>query len=98
MAMTEVEAAVEERAGLRVERDGHVVTLILSRPEAGNSIDPETASALRQTWDDIQHDEDVWVVIVTGAGDRFFCTGSDLKKTPPPPDSFAVSLFKPTAQ
>src|SRR5690606_1422980 len=35
------------------------------------------------------------VAIITGAGDRFFCTGSDLKKTPPPQDSFAVSLFAP---
>lgn len=84
--------------GLLVERTGHVVTLTLNRPEAGNSLDPETMDALRAAWDSIAQDEDIWVAIVTGAGDRFFCTGSDLKKTPPPTDSFAVSLFEPGAQ
>jgi len=80
-------------AGLRIERRDHVATVVLDRPEAGNSLDPDTVTALEEAWRDLAHDDDVWVVVVTGAGDRFFCTGTDLKKTPPPSESYASSLL-----
>lgn len=86
---------LEETAGLLYEKEGHVATLVLNRPEAANALDPKTMDALAQAWDNMVRDDEVWVAIVTGAGDRFFCVGADLKKTPPPPESFAVGLFRP---
>lgn len=77
------------------EKEGRIATLVLNRPEAANALDPETMDELASAWDDIARDDSIWVAIITGAGDRFFCAGADLKKTPPPPESFAVGLFRP---
>jgi E-phenylitaconyl-CoA hydratase len=78
---------------LRIETAGHVCTVTLDRPEAMNSIDPELRAALRDVWPRIQADNHIRVVVLTGAGDRAFCTGSDLKKTMPPQESFAELTF-----
>ncbi len=91
--MTLLEARAD--AGLLYQRDGHVATITLNRPDAANALDPETMDALARAWDEVARDEEVWVAIITGAGDRFFCAGADLKKTPPPAESFAVGLFQP---
>ncbi len=70
-----------------------VATMILNRPEAMNAIDPETQTALLGHWERIRRDDDIRVVILTGAGERAFCTGADLKKTMPPPESYASLAF-----
>lgn len=71
----------------------HVATLTLNRPEAMNSIDPEMRNQLHAAWKRIKEDDDIRVAILTGAGDKAFCTGSDLKKTMPPKESFAELTF-----
>ncbi|MBB6627564.1 enoyl-CoA hydratase/isomerase family protein [Nocardioides sp. KIGAM211] len=71
-------------AGLEVEMIDGIALVTISRPEAGNSIDPPTASALNSLWLAAAEDDDVVVVVVIGAGERFFCTGMDLKKTATP--------------
>ncbi len=58
-------------------KDG-VATLTLNRPERNNAFNEATALELRQAWERIKADPDVVCVIVTGAGDRAFCTGMDL--------------------
>ncbi len=63
-------------------KDGHVVTIIINRPEVHNCIDPETNRRLAEAWRRFGEDDDAWVAIITGAGDRAFCTGADLKKWP----------------
>jgi len=73
--------------------EDHVATLTLNRPEAMNSIDPETRAELREAWRRIKEDDDIRVAILTGAGEKAFCTGSDLKKTMPPKESFAQLTF-----
>ena len=75
----------------RVE-DG-VAIITINRPEALNSIDPETRAALKQIWGLAARDEAVQCVILTGAGHKSFCTGSDLKKTMPPKESVAQLSF-----
>lgn len=67
-----------------------VATITLDRPEAMNSIDPESGEQLVKTWADISSNDNVRVAILTGAGDRAFCTGADLKKTMPSAESFAT--------
>ena len=48
---------------------------------------------LHAAWKRIKEDDDIRVVILTGAGEKAFCTGSDLKKTMPPKESFAELTF-----
>lgn len=81
------------QTGLVREVSNHVMTLTLNRPHAGNSIDPDTANALRDAWREAAESDDVWVVVLTGAGDRFFCTGSDLKSAPPVQESYTAGLL-----
>jgi enoyl-CoA hydratase len=61
------------------ERRGHVEILTINRPEARNAINRATAIALGDALDACESDEDVWVVILTGAGDKAFSAGMDLK-------------------
>ncbi|MBJ3777081.1 enoyl-CoA hydratase/isomerase family protein [Acuticoccus mangrovi] len=83
---------------IEVERRGHIAIVTLNRPEALNAIDPETRVEFRAVMADLGADADVRVVILTGAGERAFCTGSDLKKTMPPAESFASLAFGSTEQ
>ncbi|MFV0676934.1 enoyl-CoA hydratase/isomerase family protein [Variovorax sp. tm] len=74
-----------------------VAIVTLNRPEAMNAIDPESAAQLHEAWSEISTRKDVRVGILTGAGERAFCTGADLKKTMPPAESFAELHFGPRA-
>ena len=78
---------------LTLEIRDFIATVTLNRPEALNAIDPETAAALHNAWREISIRKDVRVGIVTGAGERAFCAGVDLKKTMPPAESFAELHF-----
>ncbi|OZI16339.1 enoyl-CoA hydratase/isomerase family protein [Bordetella genomosp. 7] len=78
---------------LLFEVQDYIATITLNRPEAMNSIDPETRAELHDAWQRIKHDDDIRVAILTGAGEKAFCTGSDLKKTMPPKESFAELTF-----
>jgi E-phenylitaconyl-CoA hydratase len=70
-----------------------VATIVLNRPEAMNSLDPESLAELNDAFQIANRDERVRVVVLTGNGDKAFCTGSDLKKTMPPKESFAELTF-----
>lgn len=74
-------------------QDG-VAIVTLNRPEAMNSIDPESNEQLLDVWDEVTKNEEIRVLLVTGAGERAFCTGADLKKTMPPKDSAARQIFR----
>lgn len=63
----------------RYDRVGHVVTITLNRPEVLNAMHPEAHAELARAFDDYAADPDLRVAIVTGAGDRAFCVGTDLK-------------------
>ena len=72
--------------------ENHIAVGAPNRPEAMNAFDPEMREALYGLWDRVQNDDDVRVLIITGAGDKAFCTGSDLRKTDPPKESYAELL------
>jgi enoyl-CoA hydratase/carnithine racemase len=63
----------------RAERDGHVYTVTITRPEVMNALHPPANAELAQAWDDFQNDPELWVAIITGEGDRAFSAGNDLK-------------------
>lgn len=70
-----------------------VALLTLNRPEAMNSMDPEMFLAFKEAWKRIATDDEILVTVITGVGERAFSTGSDLKKTMPPPESFAELAY-----
>lgn len=57
----------------------HVARVTIDRPEVLNAIDQATERELRALWDELENNRDVRVIVVTGAGDRAFCVGADLK-------------------
>lgn len=63
---------------LHVTRDGHVLEVTLNRPKA-NAIDLLTSRAMGEVFKSFRDDPDLRVAILTGAGDKFFCPGWDLK-------------------
>src|SRR5258706_3118573 len=75
------------------EMNEHVATITINRPEALNSLDPETLVALNDAFQKANAEPEIRAVVVTGAGQKAFCTGSDLKKTMPPKESFAELTF-----
>lgn len=63
----------------KVERDGHVTTITIDRPEVMNAIHPPASRALAAAFDAFAADPDAWVAILTGAGEKAFSAGNDLK-------------------
>jgi enoyl-CoA hydratase len=61
------------------ERRGHIELLTINRPEARNAVNRATALALSEALDDCETNDEVWVVVLTGAGDKAFSAGMDLK-------------------
>ena len=62
-----------------VERDGRVLTVTLNRPELLNALHPPAHLELEAIWNEFEADPELWVAVVTGAGERAFCAGNDLK-------------------
>src|SRR5947209_19319735 len=60
-----------------------VAYLTINRPEAMNAMDPETYKQLSEAWVEVRDNPEIWCALITGAGDRAFTAGADLKKTIP---------------
>jgi enoyl-CoA hydratase/carnithine racemase len=94
------------------ERRGRIGYITLNRPESLNAMNGAMTAALRQAWHTFRDDDDAWVAILTGAGERAFCAGADMKELSaareagPPPPFVSLSMdpsmesgfdvFKPT--
>jgi E-phenylitaconyl-CoA hydratase len=76
-----------------IDRQGSTLILTINRPEALNALDIEAMISLHRALREFAADDSLTVAIITGAGDRAFCTGADLKNTPPPAGRFAESYF-----
>lgn len=64
---------------LEVRRDGPVWTVIINRPQRRNALDDPTIDALLATLDEAGRDSYCLALVLTGAGSRAFCAGSDIK-------------------
>ncbi|MBK1789101.1 acetyl-CoA acetyltransferase [Prauserella cavernicola] len=64
-----------------VRRDGHVLEVTINRPQARNSLHPEANSELDEVFDAYFADDELWVAILTGAGEKAFSAGNDLAHT-----------------
>jgi crotonobetainyl-CoA hydratase len=56
----------------------HVAYLTLNRPKALNSISHDLDVELARRWDEIDADPDIWVAVISAAGERAFCAGADI--------------------
>ncbi|MCX8125778.1 MAG: enoyl-CoA hydratase-related protein [Dehalococcoidia bacterium] len=65
------------------KKDGKVAIITINRPEALNAMDPPGIRDLNKALIDFRDDDDLWVGIITGAGDRAFCAGADIATTLP---------------
>jgi enoyl-CoA hydratase/carnithine racemase len=75
---------------LEYTKEHRVATFTINRPEAMNALNPDLLTEFHKAMVDFRDDPEVWVGIITGAGDKAFCAGADIEKTLP-------SLKKPTA-
>jgi len=66
--------------------DGHIATITLNRPQKLNAVTPEMADAITAAVAECNDSDTIRCVIVTGAGERSFCAGSDIKEL----DSYAT--------
>ncbi len=69
----------ESHSLLLYDVSDHIATMVINRPEQRNAIDSSTARAMRSAMDRFEADAEAWVGILTGAGDRAFSAGMDLK-------------------
>ncbi len=66
------------RTRVRYEKAGHVARVVLDRPEVLNAMDLRTHEELGEIWDDYEADDELWVAVLSGAGERAFSVGQDL--------------------
>jgi crotonobetainyl-CoA hydratase len=64
----------------KVEIDGRLMIVTINRPEVYNACHPMANQELVDAFDEFQTNPELWVAIITGAGDKAFCTGADLKE------------------
>lgn len=79
--------------GVDFVKEDHVAYITLNRPEAMNSLDPDALNKLKEVLIEIKTNRDIWVSVLTGAGEKSFCTGTDMKKTPPPTECLVSSYL-----
>ena len=63
---------------VETELRDHTLLVTLNRPEKMNALNQELMEGLQEAWERVRDDDDVWVAVLTGAGDRAFCSGRDL--------------------
>jgi len=63
----------------KVEREGRLTLVTINRPDVMNALHPPANKELAEVFDHFASDPEQWVAIITGAGDRAFSAGNDLK-------------------
>jgi E-phenylitaconyl-CoA hydratase len=79
---------------VHIRCEQHVALLTLDAPESLNALTVEELYELRAHLARCQDDDAVRAIVITGTGERAFCTGANLKATLPPEQGFAAGAFK----
>ena len=66
-------------AEIEAVKDGAITRILINRVDQMNSITPDMHRSLQGVFDDFATDDSQYIAVITGAGDRAFCAGSDLK-------------------
>ena len=83
---------------IKTEKKGHILVVTMNRPDVYNAVHVDMHNEMSQCWDAFAADQDLWVAVLTGAGDKAFSAGNDLKATAtggnlkPMPDSGFAGL------
>lgn len=64
---------------IKYEKADHIAHLTINRPEFMNALHPPAHAELARAWEGFETDDDAWVAIITGTGDRAFSAGMDLR-------------------
>jgi E-phenylitaconyl-CoA hydratase len=84
-------------APILVAHEDGVRTIQFNRPHRLNALNPDAMVLLNEELRLFRDDEGSHVCVITGSGDKAFCTGADLRDTMPPSSSFAQGIFSPAA-
>ncbi|MDT4821422.1 Carnitinyl-CoA dehydratase [compost metagenome] len=79
------------------DQDG-VALITINRPEKSNALDHEHYEALSEAWRRVRDDDAIRVAVITGAGERSFCAGADLKSFVGSPPSLAALMHTQQGQ
>lgn len=82
-------STVNRPNAVRYERTGAAALITIDRQERRNAVDGATAVALHEAYERFEADDEARVLVLTGAGDKAFCAGADLKAT----ETFAGRLM-----
>lgn len=66
---------------IKTETKGNILLVTMNRPEVYNAVHVEMHNEMADCWDKFAADQDLWVAVLTGAGDKAFTAGNDLKAT-----------------
>ncbi len=66
---------------IKTEKQGHILVVTMNRPEVYNAVHVDMHNEMADCWDAFAADQDLWVAVLTGAGDKAFSAGNDLKAT-----------------
>jgi E-phenylitaconyl-CoA hydratase len=70
--------ASAQQSQVTFERVGHLAVMTLNRPDRGNALTRAMNARLIECWEEVRSNPDIRVAVITGAGDRHFCTGADV--------------------
>jgi E-phenylitaconyl-CoA hydratase len=76
------------------EVKNHVAYVVINRPDAMNSLDPASIESLDRIWQEVKDNPNIRVSVLTGAGTKAFCTGSDMKNSPTPKECMAAIYLR----
>jgi enoyl-CoA hydratase/carnithine racemase len=65
---------------ITVEREDRLTLVTLNRPAVHNALHVGAHAELERAFDEFEHDDHQWVAIITGAGEKAFCSGNDLRQ------------------
>jgi enoyl-CoA hydratase/carnithine racemase len=77
--MDKIEALAAKTSTVLAKRVGHVLLVTINRPEVRNAVDPKTSYDIDAILTAAEQDDGIGAMVVTGAGDKSFCSGMDLK-------------------
>ena len=66
---------------IKTERQGHILIVTMNRPDVYNAVHADMHNEMSDCWDAFAADDDLWVAVLTGAGEKAFSAGNDLKAT-----------------
>ena len=76
------------------KKEGRVAVFTINRPQAMNAMTPEGFSEFNKELIDFRDDSEIWAGIITGAGEKAFCAGADIKETLPYMAAGGLSLLR----